>query len=194
MVLSKREQIILIMTVIAVGVFAGDKFVVTPITDKLEALDTQREQLKQELADADILFHKQRRLQETWEKLVAEGFRNGAEAEGRILGVLNDWSGEVGLKVSSIRPERMPSDKDLQEMIFAFGGSGSLQAVAQLLWQIETSPLPIKIKSMTLGSSGDTGEQMSLTLGVSAVYLGEAPKKSQTNLPEVTNGNEDQLL
>ncbi|UCF17120.1 MAG: hypothetical protein JSW59_06595, partial [Phycisphaerales bacterium] len=88
------------------------------------------------------------------------------------------------MALSSIRPERVSSNKGLQEMIFTVAGRGSLESVARFLWQIETAVLPVKIKDMQLGSSSEAGDSMSLQLHLSALYLGAQQKETETGQPE----------
>jgi hypothetical protein len=91
------------------------------------------------------------------------------------------------MALSSIRPERISSDRGLQEMIFTVAGRGTLESVARFLWQIETAALPVKIKDMQLGSSSESGDSMSLQLHLSALYLGAQNKQAEPGPPEAEN-------
>jgi len=64
-------------------------------------------------------------------------------------------------------------------MTFTIAGTGSLQATAQFLYQIETGTLPVRIKDMQLGSANDMGNDMSLQLGLSALYVNGQAEHSQ---------------
>ncbi|MBP8606457.1 MAG: hypothetical protein KBI46_11555, partial [Phycisphaerae bacterium] len=50
-------------------------------------------------------------------------------------------------------------------------GSGTMAAVTQFLWDIETSKLPLRIKSLQLGAADENGSQMTLQLKLSSIYL-----------------------
>jgi len=185
MVLSKRERIILIATLVAVGLFVMNKFVIEPVQAKLNELEAQRQQLRGDLNEGELLIGNHRRMQEKWNTMLSDGLRNDAEAESRILGALREWSGTANLALSSIKPERISSDRGLQEMIFTVAGKGTLDSVARFLWQVETASLPVKIKDMQLGSSSESGDSMSLQLHLSALYLGTQKKQLETKQPEV---------
>lgn len=185
MVLSKRERIILIATLVAVGLFVMNKFVIEPVQAKLDELEAQRQQLLGDLNEGELLIGNHRRMQKKWNAMLSDGLRNDAEAESRILGALREWSGTANLALSSIKPERVSSDRGLQEMIFTVAGKGTLDSVARFLWQIETATLPVKIKDMQLGSSSESGDSMSLQLHLSALYLGAQKKQLDTKQPEV---------
>ena len=185
MVLSKRERIILIATLASVGLFIVNTFVIEPVQAKLDEMESQRQQLLGELNEGEMLIGNHRRMQEKWKAMLSDGLRNDAEAESRVLSALREWSGAASLALSSIKPERVASDKGLQEMIFTVAGKGSLDSVARFLWQIETAALPVKIKDMQLGSSSESGDSMSLQLHLSALYLGTQKKQLDTRQSEV---------
>lgn len=191
MVLSKREQIIAVVTLIIVGLLIGDKLLFTPVWNRLRDMETERTELKAKLDAADVLFMKQKAMEAKWRQLSVE-FPNEQTTQSKVSSALNQWATKWRLKLSSTRPERLPGDKGLQEMLFAFSGTGTMSAVASFIWEIETSPMPLKITSMQL-SSNDAGEQMQVTLNVSAVYPGTAQQKNTRASQAGANSNEETL-
>jgi len=189
MVLSKRERLILIATVLVLGALIGDRFVVKPIKTRLEQTEVTKQQLLAELNQAQSLFERRRLLERKWKTVLSDGLRSGAEAESRIARALDQWSSQARLTLSSVKPERVASDKGLQEMTFTVAGRGNMYAVAQFLWQVETASLPIKVKDMQLGSTSEGGESMSLQVRLSALYLDSA-KQTDGNKPTQLNSAE----
>ncbi len=185
--LSKRERIMAIMAVAVVGLLVLNKFLIGPVTGKLQEIKTQKSQLLIELDEAQNLFRKRRVLEKQWKNVLSDGLRNDVEAESKVGRALDEWSKESRLMLSSVKPDRVASDKGLQEMTFVVVGTGSLDAVARFLWQIETAPLPIKVKDMQLGSSNESGQSMSVQLRLSALCLGSEQKSSEDNLPREVN-------
>ncbi len=190
MVLTKRERIILIVTLVCVGLLIVSEFMVDPVQEKLDEMEAERQQLQVELEEAQVLMSNQGAMQRKWNALVSDGLRNDAEAESKVLGDLWEWSGEAGLAVSSIKPDRVTSDQGLQEMIFTVAGKGTLESVSRFLWEIETAALPAKIKDMQLGSGSESDGMMSLQLHLSVLYLGPLQKQSNSEQPEA-NYDED---
>lgn len=182
--LSKRERIILIATLASVGLLVVVKFVIDPVQAKRDELEAQRQQLLGNLNEAEMLIGNHGRMQKKWDAMLSDGLQSETEAESRILSALREWSGAANMALSSIRPERISSDRGLQEMIFTVAGRGTLESVAHFLWQIETAVLPVKIKDMQLGSSSEAGDSMSLQLHLSALYLGAQQEQGETGQPE----------
>ena len=185
--LSKRERIILIAALVSVGLFVAVKFVIDPVQAKRNELESQRQQLLGDLNEAELLIGNHGRMQKKWNAMLSDGLRNETEAESRILDALREWSAAANMALSSIRPERVSSDKGLQEMIFTVAGRGTLDSVARFLWEIETAALPVKIKDMQLGSSSESGDSMSLQLHLSALYLGTQQKEANAGKSEAEN-------
>lgn len=179
MVLSKRERIILIITMIVVGALIADKIILGPVSDRLDAMKVQRDQLLAEVNEAQSLFERQRLLAPRYKTMLADGFRNDTEAESRVLRALREWSDATSMTLSSVKPERVASDRGLKEMTFVVAGKGTLRSVAQFLYQIETAALPIKVKNMQLGLASEGTDSMSLQLRLSALYIGAEPESPE---------------
>lgn len=187
MVLSKRERVILIVTAVVIGALVVDKLLFGPVMGRLDEMKVQRDVLVAEVVEAQSLFQRQQDLAPRYKAMLADGFRNDTEAESRILRALRQWSEATGVILSSVKPERVASDKGLKEMTFVVAGNGTLRSVAQFLWQIETAALPLKVKNMQLGLTSEGTDSMSLQLRLSALYLGAEPEASQQEQPEVKN-------
>jgi len=184
MVLSKRERIILIVTILVVGALVVDKLIFGPVKGRLDELEVRRQQLLAEVGEAQALFERQRLLEPRYRMMLSDGFRSDTEAESRVLRALREWSQTAALTLSSVKPERVASDKGLKEMTFSVAGTGTLHSVSQFLWYIETAALPIKVKNMQLGLASESGDSMSLQLRLSALYVGAEPKRSEEEQPE----------
>jgi hypothetical protein len=193
--LSKRERIIVLVTLLAVGTLVADKFVLGPVWNGLGELKTERQKALAQVTKAKSLLQQEQQIEK--KTATSTSFHNDAEAESRVAKALDQWAGDARLTLTSVKPDRMAGgDKGLKEILFVIAGKGSLDAVAWFLYQVETSDLPVKVKHMQLGSTSEAGDNMSLELRISAVYLAadekSATKPSQPRQPEKTN--EEQLL
>jgi len=162
----------------------GDKFIVGPISARREEMKLRKLELKAELENAQLLFTRQKLMERKWKTLLSDGLLNDAEAESKIARALDEWSKEASLTLSSVKPERIASDKGLKEMTFVIAGMGTLEAVSRFLWQIETAALPIKVMDMQAGSTNETGQSMSLQLRLSALCLGSEQEPFQNERQE----------
>jgi hypothetical protein len=193
--LSKRERIIVFVTILVVGALVADRLVLAPITNGLGELRTERQKALGQVATAKTLLLEKQQIAKKEETTTR--FHDDAEAESRVAKALDQWAADARLTLTSVKPDRMAGgDKGLKEILFVIAGKGSLDAVAEFLYQVETSELPVKVKHLQLGSTSETGDNMSLELRVSTVYLAaedkSATRQSQPRQPEKTD--EEQLL
>jgi hypothetical protein len=193
--LSQRERIIVLVTILAVGALVADRLVLAPIMNGLGELRTERQKALSRVATAKTLLLEKPQIEKKEETTTR--FQDDAEAESRVAKALDQWAADARLTLTSVKPDRMAGgDKGLKEILFVIAGKGSLDAVAWFLYQVETSELPVKVKHLQLGSTSEAGDNMSLELRVSTVYLAaedkSATRQSQPRQPEKTN--EEQLL
>jgi hypothetical protein len=193
--LSKRERVIVLVTILVVGALVGDRLVLAPIANGLRELGAERQKSLAQVKKAKKLLQQRQQIEQ--KKALSEGLRSDAEAESRVAKALDKWAEDARLALTSVKPDRVAGgDKGLKEIIFVIAGKGSLDAVAWFLYQVETSDLPIKVKHMQLGSTSEAGDNMSLELRISTLYLAadekSSPKQPQPRQKEKTN--EEQLL
>jgi len=179
MILSKRERLIIAATLIVVGAAVLYNYVVTPLLDRLDALEAEKQRMLGKMDWARDLLDRQHRLGPKWKEMTAAGLkRDPAEAESQILHAVRDWSTEAGLRLTSLKPERLPEKKTLQEISFQAVGTGSMNAVARFLWRIETAKVPIRVKELQLGCRKEGTDDLTLQLRLSTLYLAAQPPAS----------------
>jgi hypothetical protein len=193
--LSKRERLIVLLTLIAVGALVADRLVRAPIANRLNELKGERDKALAAVAQANLRFQQSEQVDREEAKRKA-GLKGDAETESEVTRAMDRWSQDARLTLTSVKPDRLAGDKGVKEIVFVVAGKGTLDAVAWFLYQVETSELPIKVKYMQLGAAGEAGDSMSLELRVSALYLAAderlSPKQPQPRQPG--NTNEEQLL
>jgi hypothetical protein len=185
MFLSKRERLIITATLAVVALLALDRYVVSPL---LECCD--REAALKEIRLAEIqrgrdLLDRKREVAPKWREMIASGLkRDPAEAESQILHAVGDWAKDAGLKLSSMKPERLPDKRSLQEISFQAAGTGSMSAVSRFLWRLEASKVPIRVKELQLGSRKEGTDDLTLQLRLSTLY--QAPDPPAPPAPDAT--------
>ena len=175
--LSQRERIIVLVTLLVVGALVGDRLVLAPITNGLGELRAERQKSLAQVAKAKNLL--QEKQQRERKKACLRRFpqrRGGGKPRRQGAGQVVRRR-PAGTFVRQARPGGR-GDKGLKEILFVIAGKGSLDAVAWFLYQVETSELPIKVKHLQLGSTSESGDNMSLELRLSTLYRGGRRKVS----------------
>jgi Tfp pilus assembly protein PilO len=166
-------------TILVLGALALNAIVINPLSTRRVQTTNAKLELEAQVAEAQNLFQRRQMLERKWKPLLSEWTRSGADAESRVAREMNDWSRQTGLTLTSVKPERSTTDKGMNEITFVVAGRGGLEAVASFLYKVETSELPVKVTDMQLGSTSESGDNMSLQLRLSAVYPGEPSKASE---------------
>ena len=176
MVFTKREKLIVIAAVAAVCLLALDVYVLTPLLEARDSVAATLAQRTARLTQARGLLRRRREVEDTWRGMLAGGMKHDpAAAESQLLRSLRDWSADVNVRLTSLRPQRSMEKTELPEIVVHAAGAGSMDAVSRLLRRIETAKIPVKIKMVQLGSRKEGTDDLSLHLRVSTLYLPEAP-------------------
>ncbi|MGE5297521.1 MAG: type 4a pilus biogenesis protein PilO [Solirubrobacterales bacterium] len=196
MVLTKRERILAIATILVVGLLALNTIVITPVLNLRRQTSDERIELEAQLEEAQNLFQRRVQLERKWKDLLAGDMQSDADMETCIAKNMNEWARQTGLTLPSIKPERSTNEKGYTEITFVAAGRGSLESVASFLYRIETSELPVRVTNMQLGSSSESGNDMSLQLRVSAICLGDPSKAPMETpqKPQSEKNDEDETL
>ena len=193
MILSKRERLIIVLAASALAAVVLYYYVATPLLDYRDALEGQKQKAQTEMDRATALLAHKRQIDPKWREMIAAGLkRDPAEAESQILHAVQDWSNETGLKLASLKPERLPDKKSLQEISFQAVGTGSMDAIARFLWRIETAKVPIRVKELQLGARKEGTDDLTLQLRLSTLYLpARRPASTEAQAPAPSAGGKE---
>jgi hypothetical protein len=182
MVLSKRERQILIWTLSIFMIFVLDRFILEPILDAREQTLSEKQELTKKIQKASDLFKQKNKVSKVWDDRENNGLTSDVSlAESCMLNALRNWTQGYGLTLVSIKPERKKGEEEeMKEIIFNLVCSGSMSSVGQFLFQVENSVYPVKITEFQLGSRAEDGNEMSLQLKLSAIYLSEDVEKASS--------------
>lgn len=176
--LSKRERLIVIVTILVVGALVGDRLIRAPLANRWSELKGQRQQLLSQVTAAKNLIQQSALVLKKHPDLFSVDLRSATDVESKVAKEIDRWSTDARLNVSSVTPTRLTGDKGFKEIIFVVAGKGSLDAVAWFLYQAELSPLPLKVKYMQVSSASEAGDSLSLELRLSALYVAADEKPS----------------
>jgi len=170
--LNKRQQLLAILAIVAVGLFVADKLVFTPLTVSWKARSARIGGLKEQVRDGAEMLKRDRALREQWAMMSTNTLPNAKpEAESLMLKAFERWSETGGVSVSSIRPQWKEAEDDYKTLECRADVSGSLTAISRFLYDIERDPLGVKVDSMELQSRDPEGSQLALVIQVSGLLL-----------------------
>jgi len=183
MALNTREKYIMIIAVLAVAFLAADNFLVTPMLEKRDALTKELSEAQTRLDQSRSIIKRKNVIEKQWNDLLANGLtENAQELESSVLRYLKDSSVKCGVSLSGLQPEVKSVKDKMGQVEFTVSASGNMAAISEFLWNIETSPLPIAVINIQLGSVDETASKMNLQVKLSSVYLtSEKQQKGNDN-------------
>lgn len=170
--LNKRQQLLAILAIVAVGLFVADKLVITPLMMNWKERSARIAKLKEEVREGAEVIKREAVLREQWERMRTNTLADAkSEAEGQMLKAFERWSKEGGVSVSSIRPQWKEAQEDYKTLQCRADVGGNLAAIAKFLYQIERDPLGVKVDSLELTTRNVDGSQLALVIQVSGLLL-----------------------
>lgn len=180
MTFTKRERIIMIFSIAAIVLLVSDKYFLSPLMSKYSLIQETKQQLQSLLDQSNAAIQRKAILQRQWQKMKDNGLTDDfAVSESNILRHIKDSASKNRMVLSSVQPQLIDSKNDIREVEFIVSGTGSMDAVTNFLWDMETSELPLKAETFQLGSNDENAYQMSVQVKLSSIYI--APKEKDVN-------------
>ncbi|MEI8191364.1 MAG: MlaD family protein [candidate division NC10 bacterium] len=98
-----------------------------------------------------------------------------AEAEAQVLHAMRQWAQDAGLGRGQVQTVRIAGKGRFSEIEFQTSYSGTMRGIMQLLWQIESAGIPIRVVKLQIGSRKEGQDDLNLELRLSTIY---APGKT----------------
>lgn len=181
--MKRREKLLAIGAAVAIGLLIADAYVLRPIAAAYAELDDRRVAAMDELQESRNLQRRRRAAQQRWREMVNAGLTSSsADAESQALHAMRTWGITAGLNLASMQPERRAapsatagaaSDKQrerLREIDIAVRGTGPLESIARLFYEIETAEQPVRIRSIRISRAGRDEQSLALEMRASTVY------------------------
>ena len=176
MALSKREKYIFFGSLAAVGLLALDLLVFSPLWDMHEEAANRRAKVEAALAADKEKLAERNLVTPKWQEMVRGGMKADADPSvSQLIHAIGDWADEAGVSQLSLKIDR-PTDKSrLPQVVVQATGVGSMNAVARMLYRIQTATIPVKVTELQISSRKEGIDDLSVQMKISTVY---APGKA----------------
>lgn len=176
---GNRQQILIIAAISMVALYAADSLILTPLTASWKKRSEDIAQLRKSIRNGDALLQREQATQKRWNEMRKNTLPvNVSHAEQEVLKAFDRWSEEARISVSSLKPQwKRGTSDDFSLLECRVDASGSLQALARFIYEIEKSPMALKIESLELSSRDNDGQQVALGLLVSGLRLAPLERK-----------------
>jgi hypothetical protein len=179
MKIDNRQRLLGILAMVIVGVFVADKMILAPIAEAWRTRSTALAQLRKSIDQGNMLLQREKLTRDRWNQIRSSTLPvNASQAEKEMLNAFEKWSADSQVSISSIRPQWKKGVTDDYSLLECrVDASGSLPVVAKFLYNIESSPLAVKMETVELTTRDNNGEQIALGLLISGVRLAPVDTK-----------------
>ena len=172
MKVQNRQQILLVLTFVALGLYVGDLLVFEPMVKWWKSREGQIAELRQEVKDGKSLVRRESYIRSDWANMRTNALPNDpSQAEQQLLRAFNGWAGDSGANVSSVTPQWQNDQDDYSTLDCRVEASGDIGTLSRFIYEIESDPMALQLASIELTASDDKGQQLTLGLDVNGLAL-----------------------
>jgi hypothetical protein len=119
------------------------------------------------------------RTQATWADMEKNALpKDPAQAEQDVISAFDRWSRANNIELGSIRPQWKRGATDKYSLLECrVDATGSLSTLSRFLYELEQSPLALRVDSVELSSRDDYGQKLTLGLVVSGLRFSPLERK-----------------
>ena len=174
MEIKNRQQLLIIVTVAAVVLFAGDAIVVEPLIKTWKTRQQAIQKLRKDIVEGKRLMSYEKKDLTLWDARQQRTLTNDVTvAAQQVWDAVNGWVNQSGAAVSGYTPQWKPSsDRDkFSTYECHIEASGDIDRLIHFVYCAETEPLALRIESMDLSTKDKAGLQLTLGLQISGLIL-----------------------
>jgi hypothetical protein len=172
MKIKNRQQLLLLITVAVIGLFAADKLLITPVMASWNARATRLADLKKRVNDGKRLLQRERGLRNHWLQMQTNTLPTDRSlAEQHLLKAFDRWAEDSHVTVTSITPQAKQDADEFATLECRVEAAGNLQAITRFLYDLERDPMSMKLQVLELNAHDNDGQQFVLGLQVSGLIL-----------------------
>ena len=179
MQIKNRQQVLTIVTLVAVGLLAADRIVRPPLQKLWNDRALRIARLQEEVKEGQALQRSKTSLHQHWDDIQKSALPNDqTAAEERFFTGLNNWLQFSGVNLQSVAPTWKQGDTAAYKTLECrVDVSGELPRLSQFLYAMETDKMGLRVQSIEMTSKDANGTTIGVGVQVSALVLTAADVK-----------------
>jgi Tfp pilus assembly protein PilO len=170
--INKRQQLLGVIAIAVVAIWAGDKLVLTPLTKSWKQRVTQIADLRKSVNQGTSLLERRTAIRSRWQMMRTNTLpAESSVAENQVLRAFDRWSQDSRISITSIKPQWKHNADDYVTLECRVDAYGSLATLTRFLYDVEKDPLALRVEAVEITSRDNDGQQLSLALQVSGLSL-----------------------
>ena len=177
MQIKDRQKMLVIVTIVAVSLFAVDHLVRAPLVSAWNARATQLTDLRNKVARGRMLIQREAGLRNHWEDMQRKALTNNmSTAEQQVFRAIDSWAQDTGVIVNAVTPQWKHDSDDYITYECRVDAAGDISKLSRFLYRAEREPMALKIEAVELSARDKDGQQLSLALQLNGLVLNALPR------------------
>jgi len=169
---NNRQQVLIVVAVAAIALFAGDHLVLSPLSAAWSARAKRIGELRTTIGQGNMLIQREQSIRSRWEQMSRNTLPNNTSAaEQQVFKAIDSWAQNSGVTISAITPQWKHDSDDYMTYECRVDAAGDLDGLTRFLYSAERDPMALKLDLVELGARDKEGQQLSLGLQLSGLVL-----------------------
>ncbi len=171
--MSIRQRWLLIIAGTALLLLVLDRALFTPLGRVWHAHTAEIAQLRQSVANGRVTLARADQTQRAWSEMQSGALpKDAALAEQDLITAFDRWGRTGGVDLGSIKPQWKRGTSDRYSLLECrVDATGTLPALSRFLYELELSPLALRVDSVEVTARDDNGQRLALNLVVTGLRL-----------------------
>jgi hypothetical protein len=172
MKIENRQKFLIILTLVILGLVVCDWVILEPLGKWWTARSQNITQLRKDVKDGKFMILREAGIRSQWDEMRTNTLpSNTSLAEQQVLKAFDSWSQESGAAVTGIMPQWKNDTADYLTLNCRVEAAGDLGTLSRFVYDIEKSPMALKLDSVEFSTHDNTGDQLTLGLQISGLAL-----------------------
>ncbi len=172
MQIENRQQLLTVLAIAAVVLFAADRLVLTPLKGVWDTRSERITKLHNDITQGKSLIAREQIIRRRWEMIRRNSLPNNQTAtQQQVYKAINQWAQDSGSTVTATTPQWKQDADEYMTYDCRVDASGDISSLSKFLYDLESNPMALKLESVELASRDKTGKQLGLSLEFSGLVL-----------------------
>ena len=177
MQIKNRQQFLVALTIGVAALYVAVNFIYTPLAGWWSVRSAEVRDLREKVSEGRQLLKRETFIRDQWTRMQSNALpANTSLAEQQLLHSFDDWSRDSGAELTSLMPQWKNDSTNYLTMDLRVEASGDLGMLSKFLYDLESSPAPLRVDSVELGAHDNAGQQLTRGLEINGLALLPATK------------------
>ena len=170
---ANRQRLLIIVAGAGLLLLILDRIVFTPLSDLWQAHATEIVQLRNSVATGRSEIARAAQTQRVWAEMQSGALaKDPAQAEQDLIAAFDTWGRASNIELGSIKPQWKSGATDRYSLLECrVDATGTVATLGRFLYELEKSPLALRVDSVEMSARDDNGQKIGLALVVSGLRL-----------------------